>query len=64
MEEALIVGDRIILMGGSPGRVFKEIRLHLGRDAVDRRSNPLFYNHLAEISNELRLLARSGSTDI
>lgn len=59
VEEALIVGDRIILMAGSPGRFVKEIRLSLGADGEDRRASPEFYTHLADISNQLRSIAKA-----
>lgn len=58
VEEALVVGDRIILLSRSPGRVVEEKRLQLGRSGLERRSNPLFYSLLAEISSELRLIAK------
>ncbi|WP_313613648.1 ABC transporter ATP-binding protein [Agrobacterium sp.] len=61
VEEALIVGDRIMLMAAAPGRFVKEIRPSWGEDGSDRRTHPQFYSHLADVSNELRLIARTVS---
>lgn len=61
VEEALIIGDRIMLMAAAPGRFVREIRLSWGEDGLHRRADPQFYNHLADVSNELRLIARTVS---
>lgn len=61
VEEALIIGDRIMLMAAAPGRFVREIRLSWGENGLDRRADPQFYSHLADVSNELRLIARTVS---
>jgi NitT/TauT family transport system ATP-binding protein len=54
VEEALAIGDRILLMSGAPGHVLKEFRPGLCGDVLQRRADPTFYAQLLEISNELR----------
>lgn len=61
VEEALAIGDTILLMAGSPGRIVKTIRPQFGHQETDRRSHELFYSYLASISNDLRQLARKAT---
>ncbi len=59
VEEALAIGDRIVLMAGSPGRIVKQIRPEFSGKGTDRRAEGApFYRQLAEISAELREIAK------
>lgn len=59
VEEALVLGDRILLMARAPGHIVKEIRPTFHTLGIERREERgPFYQQLGEISSELRQLAK------
>ncbi|MAY45217.1 MAG: ABC transporter [Rhodobacteraceae bacterium] len=57
VDEALALGDRILLMRPRPGRVLREIRPDLPGIGMARRRNGGFYPALAALTEELRAAA-------
>ncbi|NDV98781.1 ABC transporter ATP-binding protein [Salipiger sp. PrR002] len=60
VDEALALGDRILLMKPRPGRLLREVTPDLPGIGMERRRAPGFYTALAELSDELRGVARDG----
>jgi len=55
VEEALAIGDRIVLMAGSPGRIVRQIRPEFSGKGTGRRAEgEPFYRRLEDVSPELR----------
>lgn len=57
VDEALTLGDRIVLMGPRPGRILKIMSPTLSGKGGVRRRDPAFYTHLAALSDALRASA-------
>lgn len=57
VDEALILGDRILLMQAQPGRICQTFVPGLAGDGSIRRKDPTFYSTLAAISDALRAAA-------
>lgn len=60
-DEAIILSDRIVVMGRAPGRIIEDLKVALPRPrSVEIRGLPRF----AELSLEIRgLLARASDAD-
>ena len=54
VDEALALGDRILLMNPQPGRIRREIRPKLPGIGLERRRAGGFYPMLAKLTEELR----------
>lgn len=58
VEEALVLGDRILLMQSGPGRIGAVLTPALSGKGGARRRDPAFWPMLAEVSDRLREAAR------
>jgi NitT/TauT family transport system ATP-binding protein len=56
IEEAVYLGDRVVVLGGSPGRVHKTISIDLPRprDQISTRQSTAFLRHRSDIHAAVR----------
>lgn len=56
IDEAVYLGDRVIVLGGSPGRIHKTVSIGLPRprDQISTRQSPEFLRHRVEIHAAVR----------
>jgi|SynMetStandDraft_2_1070026.scaffolds.fasta_scaffold02703_3 ABC-type taurine transport system ATPase subunit len=58
VEEALDIGDRIVLVAGTPGRIVRQVRPEFnGKGTECRAEGELFYRYLEDVSTELSKIA-------
>ena len=56
IEEAVYLGDRVVVLGGSPGRIHKTVSIGLPRprDQIATRQSPEFLRHRLDIHAAVR----------
>ena len=56
IEEAVYLGDRVVVLGGSPGRIYKTISIGLARprDQISTRQSAAFLQHRSDIHAAVR----------
>lgn len=57
VDEALALGHRILLLNARPGRVARRFEFDTPARGLQRRSQPDYYERLAELTDHLRQLA-------
>jgi NitT/TauT family transport system ATP-binding protein len=51
IEEAVYLGNRVLLLGGQPGRIINEY--HIDIDRAERRGSDAFFRHVAKVREGL-----------
>lgn len=58
IEEAVYLGDRVLLLGGAPARIVNEYRITLGRE--ERRESEAFLREVDKVRNGLKVAIQSA----
>ncbi len=61
IEEAVFLGDRVLLLGGNPAHIINEFRIEIDRD--NRRESEAFSNEVARVRTGLEEAIRKSSTE-
>lgn len=64
IDEAVYLGDRVVVVGGRPSRIVDDIQVPLGRerDQLTTRAEPVFIELRTRVLNEIQLYGLKSST--
>jgi len=56
IEESVYLADRVVVLGGSPATIHRELTIELGteRDQLTTKSQPEFVHYRAEVLTSIR----------
>lgn len=57
IDEAVYLGDRVVVVGGRPSRIVNDVDVPLGRDRnqIDTRAEPVFIDLRSKVLNDIQL---------